>query len=151
MRRALIALALVLALPLPAAASCSFNSFALLIFGQYDIFSPNALESSGEFSFTCTGRNPQQVIVSISHGNSNNSRTRAMRAVFGQSGILLYDVFSDPGHTRRWGDGAYGTPPVTVVAQPNIPVNLLFYGLAPALQDVYSGTYVDALTVTLEY
>jgi spore coat protein U-like protein len=125
----------------------------MLAFGVYDVFSPIDLTTTGQLLFRCTGigNRVAVVVVSLSRGNSNNVQTRTLRELGGGSGVLNYNVFSDPGHTQIWGGALAGSAPVTVTVRNNTLVSLTMYGHVPAHQDVPTARYSDLLFVTLNF
>jgi spore coat protein U-like protein len=142
---ATIALAL---LPLTAAAapSCSAVVMTGLTFGTYDVFSAAPLTSTARIRLSCPkGQAPQ---ITISPG-SNSTTFRARRLSGGTPGatdFLEYNVYQDAAMRVVWGDGTDGS---AAWVSPTGNAQLLLYGRIPAGQDVASGNYTDALTVTV--
>jgi spore coat protein U-like protein len=72
---------------------------------------------------------------------------------------LVYNIYTDPGHTSVWGDGSGGSNELNgsvglghgLGNNGTNTVNYTSYGRITAGQDVLPGTYMDLLTVTVTY
>jgi spore coat protein U-like protein len=66
--------------------------------------------------------------------------------------VLEYNLYRDAAFSAIWGDGTSGTTTYTIRNPPNNQdVVLTVYGRVPALQDVATGSYADAVIVTINF
>lgn len=112
----------------------------------------------GTVGVTCQLKNEKQThqvqyTVALSRGFGGSYSPRKMS---GGRGSLGYNLYLDAARVTIWGDGSGGTLPLrgTMLLSPTSPAQQVIhniYGLIPALQDVYAGTYTDTITITLTY
>jgi spore coat protein U-like protein len=137
--RTLLTAALLLLVALPAtAATCTGISAVGLQFGSYDVFAALPDDTAGSLTYSCTAA----PAVSFSASVNGALSPREMLHVFGPD-VLRYDVYSDAARTLSW-----TTDPV-VLKPGNRTVP--FYGRIFAGQDVETGFYADAITITLNF
>ncbi len=117
-------------------------------FGNYDVFSPTPLDSTGTISVTCTTNRNYQVEITIGPSpNSGSFDPRQMNLVTGTD-LLNYNLYTDATYTTIWGDGTGGTGIVTIRVR-NTTRDTTVYGRIPPGQDVSVGSYSEMLTVTI--
>ena len=130
---------------------CSFVSVSGPAFGTYDVFAPAPLDSTGTIGFQCNpGTGNGNVEVSLSAGSSGSFVSRAMRS---GSDTLSYNLFLDPAKTQIWGDGTGGSSTFTASLAGGgwTSVAATIYGRVPPGQNVAAGTYLDTITVTMNW
>ncbi|HEY5676669.1 MAG TPA: spore coat U domain-containing protein [Myxococcales bacterium] len=138
MRTPLAAAVFLLAALPAAAATCTGISAVGLGFGSYDVFSALPDDTAGSLTYSCTAA----PAVSFSASLDGALGPREMLHVFGPD-VLRYDVYSDAARTVAW-----TTDPVLLKpGNRTIP----FYGRIFAGQDVATGFYADAVTITLNF
>jgi spore coat protein U-like protein len=151
MTRALGAcLAMLIALPGSATlaeAACTISATSVA-FGTYDVFATVPRDSTGTVTYRC-GPSDHHITITISRGSST---TFTPRTLVNGTARLQYNLFRDAAFATVWGDGTGGTATYFIVNPPNSQdVVLTVYARVPAEQDVPTGTYGDAVVVTLEY
>lgn len=148
-------LAIGIAAPSPALACtlCSCTATATNIaFGTYDPTSSTPSDTSGTVTVNCTGLVSLfgSVDIASSAGSSGNAAQRTLRQ---GTNTLNYNLYVNGARTIVFGDGSAGTQKITT------PLNgLLFfgqsvfiYGRVPARQWARSGSYSDAVVITIAY
>jgi spore coat protein U-like protein len=124
------------------------------VFGNYNVFTTSALDSTGTVRYDC---NPAAVNISIalSRGASSNF---APRRLTNGTESLNYNLYLDASRTQVWGDGTLGTAVLSVANPANTnpgntsrAVDATVYGRIPALQDVSAGAYTDTVVVTVNF
>jgi spore coat protein U-like protein len=149
----LLGLALLLLISRPAQAqlgNCSISTTPVA-FGVYDVYSPSALDSTGNVHITCTG-SLRAVSVFLSKGNGPNTMHRQMvywHPTLGQS-TLDYNLYLDPLREQVWGDpypNSYNTGAKLFFWEATLDI----YGRIPAEQDVPAGTYTDTITASINF
>ncbi|HEY6909064.1 MAG TPA: spore coat U domain-containing protein [Myxococcales bacterium] len=138
--RTLPAAALILAFALPAAAAtCTGISAVGLGFGNYDVFAALPDDTAGSLTYSCTAS------PAVTFGASVNGalNPRQMLRLFGGTDVLRYDVYFDAARTVPWSSAPISLP----AGNQTIP----FYGRIFPGQDVATGLYVDAITITLNF
>ena len=152
MKAAISGVAILLLLLVGARAHAFCNVSATGVnFGAYDVFSTMPLDSTGTVTVSCDEVPPPDPVISIGlSGNSGGFYPRRMRRSSG-SGMLEYNLFTDPSMTAVWGDGTAGTSTVLLknVKRQKPPVVTTIYGRIPPGQNAPSGAYGDTLTVTI--
>jgi spore coat protein U-like protein len=129
-------------------AACSVST-APVNFGNYDVFSASPTDSTGLITITCDELKVE-VTVSIEQSpNSGGFDPRKMKLT-GGTDLLNYNLYTNAGYAKIWGDGTAGTSTVHLKSghQPEI---LQVFGRIPPLQDVSHGTYTDTLTVAINW
>ena len=119
-------------------------------FGNYDVFSPTALDSTGSVTVWCDQVPPPNVVIAIGPGGSGTFIPRRLRHA-SQPDQLVYNVFTSPAMSVVWGDGTGGTATVTLSrVQRNKPPRIAtIYARIPPVQNVSVGSYSDTLVVTI--
>lgn len=113
-----------------------------LVFGSYDVFSNQSVESVGNIAVACDIATPYS--ISLSPGNG----TYQLRLMVNGARVLNYNVYTDATRTTIWGDGSSGT---STVNGNGTSVNHAVYGRIPARQNAYVGSYTDDIIVTVNY
>ena len=140
--------------PAEAARFC-FVRLQPLGFGVYAPGTPSPVDSTGLLQIFCIGRpsrgQPSSYVMSISGGTSGDPSARYMSS---SSSSLNYNLYQDAARTTIWGDGTFGTLPMTqgfsgrgFIFRRIHPI----YGRSPAGQDPAPGSYVDTPLVTIEF
>ncbi|MEW6325518.1 MAG: spore coat U domain-containing protein [Nitrospirota bacterium] len=119
-------------------------------FGNYDIFDPAPLTSTGTVTVNCDEAPPPDVTISIEPSmHSGLFNPRQMKLTTGAD-RLTYNLYTDAGRTSIWGDGAGGTSVVILKnVTKNKPRTATIYGSLPPRQNISAGVYGDLLTVTI--
>jgi spore coat protein U-like protein len=144
---------LLFCLPLTAKAACSVSATAVG-FGNYNPLSTLNTDTTGTVTVTCSGL--LNVLVGyeilLSRGGAGTYTPRRMTS---GSNTLNYNLYSDITRTTIWGDNTGGSSRVTgtILVQLLVPTsnNHTVYGRIPAQQNVAAGSYVDSITVTVNY
>jgi spore coat protein U-like protein len=138
--------AAVLCVPRPAHAACTITT-TNMAFGNYNVFSTTALNSTSTITYRCG--TDSNISVMLSTGSSGSFNPRTMLRV---AEPLNYNLYRNAARTNIWGDGTGGTQYYTRANPPNdTNVVLTVYGRIPALQDVSAGGYLDYVTATINF
>ena len=138
---------------LPVAPLVCVVSAQAVNFGNYSTRNLAPTEGTGNIQVACSGAVGQSVSYSIqlSSGTSGSFLTRRMG---GGAGTLNYNLYVDPTRTAVWGDGGAGSTTISdsyvltaVTNNRNYPV----YGRLAAGQNAAIGSYVDSITVTVNF
>lgn len=117
-------------------------------FGTYDVFNTSANASTGTITYRC-GTSDKDILITLSKGSSSTFTTRTLT---NGTELLEYNLYRDATFSSIWGDGTSGTTTYTIRNPPNNQdVILTVYGKVPALQDVATGSYADAVIVTINF
>lgn len=130
-------------------------SGASINFGDYNIFSPFPVDTTGTLTLNCVDvvRAELRLSVSASSGTFNPRKMRQS----GGNDFLNYNIFIDAGRTVVFGDGTGGTSTIGIRKPPGTPMHepwsrsIILYGRIPPGQDVSIGSYSDTLTITVEW
>lgn len=129
-------------------ASCGWAACSMSItgvsFGYYDVFSAVNSESIGTISVSCDTKSA--FAITASTGVSGNY---AVRNMIHNSSLLTYNLYTNAGMTRVFGDGTANTDFFSV--NNSRGRSFTVYGRMPAQQNVYAGIYVDNLIVSLYF
>lgn len=93
----------------------------------------------------------QQEIIAMQLGPSSNSGgfdPRQMK-LSGGSEFINYNLYTDSGRTKIWGDESGNTFALSRKVFKRAPWIATIYGRIPPRQDVSIGNYNEALTVTI--
>jgi spore coat protein U-like protein len=122
-------------------AACNLNVQGV-IFGSYDVFNSQSVESTGNVAVTCDVSTPYTIAFTPGSGSY------VSRTLTSGPNSLGYNLYADPARTSVWGDGTAGTVAVSGSAT---SANHTVYGRIPAGQNVFAGSYSDLITVTLTF
>jgi spore coat protein U-like protein len=142
---------LVAACPLRAFAdSCSISSPVGVAFGSYDVFSATPNNGGvGSLTIRCNGTQRQDVVVTLSAGNSNSYAQRKMTS--GRNS-LNYNLYTSASRAAVWGDGTGGSSTMTVSGHDaKGSTTLSVFGQIPAGQDAAVGGYTDSIVETVQF
>ncbi len=128
--------------------NCSVDAPDLNL-GAYD--GSSDLTATSTINVSCTSGTGFK--VDLSPGNSG---TYANRNLTNGGNSLVYNLYTDLGHTTIWGDGTggSGTSPVGAGVGTGTPVPFTVYGLLRAVDNtagVPAQTYTDNITATVTY
>lgn len=123
------------------AAACALNVPGMS-FGSYDVFNNQPLDSAGNISVTCD----TATAYSISLGAGNGSYI--LRTMLSGAHKLNYNLYTDATRTIVWGDGTGST---AIVSNTSVSQTHTVYGRIPAQQNAYVGSYIDTITVILNF
>ena len=125
--------------------SCTISSTPVA-FGNYDVFSTTADDSTGVITYRCNRQRSITVELSTGSGGSYSPRKMKQGAL-----TLSYNLYRNSSRTTIWGNGSSGTSRYSATAQANTTVNVTVYGRIPARQDATVGSYTDTITVTITF
>lgn len=130
-------------------ASCVVTA-SNIAFGSITPAATGEATATGTITSTCSKSVP--FTLKISAGSSNDAAARKMAGTDGtNTDKLAYALYTDAGKTSIWGDGvAAGTSTVPLVGTGEAQTSTV-YGALSLNQYLKPDTYVDNLTVTLEY
>lgn len=111
-------------------------------FGNYDVFSSQSLDSTGNIGVSCDVSAPYTISLSPGSGSYTS------RSMANGPHTLNYNLYTDATRTTIWGDGSGTT---TTVSGSGTSANHTVYGRVPARQNAYVGSYSDSITVTLTF
>ncbi|HUP45033.1 MAG TPA: spore coat U domain-containing protein [Thermoanaerobaculia bacterium] len=115
-----------------------------LAFGAYDPLVEHAttnLDGTAQVRVVCTKNERASILM-----EENGSSIRTLRS--GDS-LLSYGIFSDPARTQTWGAGANAVQ--VTFDQGSTPQELTVFGRIPGGQVVPAGSYMDAVTATVDF
>lgn len=134
--------------------SCSVST-APVSFGSYNPLSPAPNTATGTVTVTCTVTLVglwESWTIAFSQGNSGNFNSRSM---LNGGSVLSYNLYTSAAYTAVWGDGSGSTAevssPLSLLQVGNASFNYPVYGVIPAGQDRAAGTFIDTITVTVNY
>ena len=133
----------------PAQAACTVRIDAGIAFGTYNIFSPTAVDTAGQFDVRCTGGDQNATLrISLSAGLTG---TYAARHLTSGAEFLVYNLYRNAARTIVWGDGSGATQ--VFIGPANGPQRQYFdvFGRIPPLQDAAVGAYSDTVRITVNY
>jgi spore coat protein U-like protein len=122
-------------------------------FGTYDLTSPTALQATSTITVTCTEVfGTTSVTVYLSTG----SGTFTTRTMLSGTNKLDYNLYTNSAETNVWGDGTGSTTYDTLtigngIIFGNSSASATVYGAIPALQNPVPDSYLDTITVTVNY
>ena len=129
------------------APSCTISTLSVS-FGNYNVFSGSALNSTGRVTYRCNAT-AANITISLSKGLSSTYSPRLMSKGAEE---LAYNLFTDAGRTTIWGDGTSGTAVYSRANPPNNSnVNVTIYAQVPAGQDVSAGSFGDTISATVNF
>jgi spore coat protein U-like protein len=128
-------------------ASCTI-SVTSIAFGNYNVFTTTADDSTGTITYRCNSQ-AANISIALSDGSSTTFSPRTMRK---GTELLQYNLYRNAARTNIWGDGTGGTSVYTSANPPNNSnVNLTIYGRIPAQQDVSAGNYSDTVSAVINF
>ena len=131
-------------------AACNVSTNPV-IFGNYDVFSPVPLDTSGAIIIQCDETPAVKVDISIGPSPGSGSfDPRTMGQISGTDS-LLYNLYRDTNRSEIWGNGSGNTFTDRKNVNRNKPQVVTVYGRIPPLQNVSAGSYTDTLTVTINW
>jgi len=145
-----------LAFPLSAQAlsSCSVTTSGV-VFGGYTFSNLAPTDAAGSVQVSCSLLGLVSLLVSYDISLSTGASARyASRKMANAGHGLLYNLYTNAGHSTVWGDGTSGTSTVSdgyLLDLLTTVRNYAVYGEMPAGQNVPAGVYSDALVVTVNY
>jgi spore coat protein U-like protein len=128
--------------------SCSVSTVGVN-FGGYSTLSASNVSSTGTITINCN-RKISTVLSIGASPNSGGFQPRQMKMASG-SDLLSYNLYTTSAQTTIWGDGTSGTSTVPLSVYRSTPKDAIIYGLLPASQDVYVGSYSESLVVTVDF
>lgn len=128
--------------------TCTISSTPIT-FGVYNIDQESSVYSIGTITANCDRSLAFTVALSTGGGESFKPRTMA-DVVNGTTYTLDYNLYTDPGRSMVWGDGADGTHVVPGLGS-TIPVTMTVFGQVPGSQNPASGTFTDSVTATITF
>lgn len=127
--------------------SCTISTLSVS-FGNYDVFSGSALNSTGRVTYRCNAA-ASNITISLSKGLSSSYSPRLMSK---GAEVLAYNLFTNAGRTTIWGDGTGGTSVYSRANPPNNnDVNVTIYAEVSPGQDVSAGTFGDTVSATINF
>lgn len=127
--------------------SCTI-SVTSVAFGNYNVFTTSANDSSGTVTFRCNSQSTN-ISIALSDGSSSTFSPRTLRK---GGEVLNYNLYRDAARSTIWGDGTGGTSLYTHANPPNNSnVNVTIYARIPAQQDVSAGTYSDTVSAVINF
>ena len=126
------------------AQNCSVTTTSIS-FGVYDVFDTVPLASTGSLTIRCFWAPTVAVWLGKGNAPTNNPRQMASGA-----NRLSYNLYLDAAHTAIWGDPSPNHYDTGLVWWRS-PATVTIYGLVPAGQDVPAGTYLDTVSVTINF
>jgi spore coat protein U-like protein len=113
-------------------------------FGNYDVFSNTALDSTGNIDVNCP------IGVGYSMALTTGGGTHTQRVMSSGAHRLNYNLYTAANRAIVWGDATSGTVKVNGTGI-GVSVNHGVYGRIPALQNVHAGSYSDIVIVELVF
>lgn len=119
-------------------------------FLSYDPLSAQPKDGVGTITVACAGLGLlPDASVKLSAGTSGAFATRQMAL---GAARLRYNLYVDANRSTIWGDGSPGTSIQSHQALLSLGAHLFtVYGRIPAGQDAPAGTYLDSITVTVDF
>jgi spore coat protein U-like protein len=117
-------------------------------FGGYDASAALANNATSTVTVTCTPSSTYT--IALNAGTTSGGTVAARLMSDGASHTLAYGLYSDSGHTTKWGDGTLSTSTVGGTADGTHQPYTVFGQVATG-QFVPSGSYTDTVTATVTY
>lgn len=131
--------------------SCAFASHTPVSFGAYDVLAKTPLDSAGTVTLLCTQVRPGDTVTLELSPGAGGSYTPRRLSGRGDT-ALRYNLYLDASRTRIWGNGTGSTGRYGPVApRSGVPLVLTIYGRVPPHQPVRSGTFSDAIVLTVNF
>jgi spore coat protein U-like protein len=122
-------------------------------FGLYNPLTPTANTATGTVTVTCSGLIGLLESWTIAL-NTGLSATYSARQMFNGTSPLSYNLYTSAAYSNVWGDGSGSTTLVSggaLLTIGDVVTPYTVYGRIPAGQDSAAGTFMDTITVTLNY
>jgi spore coat protein U-like protein len=127
--------------------SCTI-SVTSVAFGNYNVFTVSAYDSTGTVTYRCNSQ-ATNISIALSDGSSSTFSPRTLR---NGGEVLNYNLYRDAARSTIWGDGTGGTSVYTNANPPNNSnVNVTIYARIPAQQDVSAGSYSDTVSAVINF
>jgi len=120
-----------------------------LSFGNYDVLTGGAVDSSATISVVCTSGTSYNVGLNTGLGSGATVSSRKMTRISGGSDTLNYSLYQDASHSTVWGN-TVGTDTETGTGTGSAQL-LTVYGRLFASQNVPAASYQDTITVTVTF
>lgn len=131
------------------ALTCKFTSITGVSFGSYDVLSASPRTATGTITYSCTTvAGVHLMTMNLSAGSSGTFANRTLKS---GANVLNYNLYSTAANTQVWGDGTGTTYQFSVDPTDKNAHSLTVYGTIPAGQDVGVGSYIDTITVTMNF
>jgi len=136
-----------------AAAVCTVSTNAV-DFGSYNVLLAGATDTVSSVTVDCDETPPPYVTISIGPSSNSGGFDPRQMKLSGGSEFINYNLYTDSGRTRIWGDGSGNTFTMTkkvfrAKKNKRVPWIATVYGRIPPGQDVSPGSYSETLTVTI--
>lgn len=145
--RLVLALAVLLLAPMAAgeaqAQNCNITA-TQVVFGNYDVFTPTPLDSTGSVTVQCL----LGLLVRV-HLSRGSSPTFLPRTMLSGGNVLQYNLHLNSPTGPVWGDNSSGTSQFAQLLSALFPVTVTVYGRIPAQQDAAAGSYSDTVIATV--
>ena len=127
--------------------SCSVT--ATIAFGAYNPVANLDLNSIGSIDFYCNGNT--SVVLKLGLGSGSGASFYGGRRMSTPKGSpLIYNIYTDSGHSHVLGDGTGGS--VTLAVKGKFGFSRAIYGSIPAHQTgLLASSYSDMLVITIVY
>lgn len=130
-------------------ADCDITTTAVS-FGAVAVLSSTADDANGSLSVTCTSGTAWT--AKADKGLGGTTATLTDRKMQNSTNLLSYDLYTDAGYTKIWGDAADTTTVAITGTGDGSTVAHTIYGRVPTGQKSAAlGTYADTVTVTITY
>lgn len=124
-------------------------------FGNYNPLDTLPRDSSSTLTVECSLIGLLSLSISYELSlSTGSSGSYSLRTLSGPGDPLGYQLYADAARLLVWGDGTAGTVTVSdsyLLGLTTVSRQYPVYGRLPAGQQVGSGSYVDSITVTLEF
>jgi spore coat protein U-like protein len=155
MKRSATFLALLVSLVLAVAAragNCTSITVTNVVFGNYSVYSTQAIDVEGSVSVTCTPNTVAKIAIT-----AGSSGTFAQRRMPNGTSYVYYNLFTNGTRSSStiWGDGSPGATATEVqfaASEPGAKTTVLpIYARAYAGADATVGTHTDLLSVRVTW
>ena len=118
-------------------------------FGNYESSSVFALDATADVNVNCDASVPYLVRLDAGENSAGTFSPRKM-LLAGGSDAMNYNLYRNASRSEIWGDGTNGSF-IQSGAGTGAGVQLPVYGRLFGAQNVGAGTYLDNITVTIEW
>lgn len=127
-------------------AKCLVGGSNVLDFGSRGLLG-TAVDAQARIDMRCTPGTDYSIALGAGTGPGATIANRRMKL---GSETILYQLYTNPGRSNVWGDGAGGSV-VGGTGTGNAPPNLIVYGRVPAQPTPSAGSYGDTVVITVNY